>query len=295
MIDLSSHILFADADVVVLDKPAGMVVNQADSNRSTSIQEWFTEYLAGQPEVPVSEWRSQVPADFNAQYGTPTNIWAERRGLVHRLDKDTSGVLLLAKHPGALVNLLSQFRLRQVQKTYVCLIHGGLSIPQGIINAPIKRAQGDRKKFAVTIDGREAVTTYKVIERYQALRCLANHSSVVQPLAADQVQPPPLPAAALKILRQNWVTYTQGFSLVECEPKTGRTHQIRVHLAHLQHPVVGDQVYVGKKRTNLDRLWCPRQFLHARHLTFTHPRTNQSLSVESPLPADLTSALQQLA
>lgn len=297
MSDFSSHILFADEDIVVLNKPAGVVVNQADSNRSASIQEWMREYVMSQPVVAEEIWQQQVPTDFDAQYGSPIQIWQERHGLVHRLDKDTSGVMVFAKHPGALVNLLQQFRLRKVHKTYLCLVHGGLPLAEGVINAPLKRALGDRKKFAVTIDGRPAVTAYKVLERYQTLRCLEQQSAqgfrpANEPKEGSTLSISP---ASLKMLRQHKPTYTQGFSLLACEPKTGRTHQIRVHLAHVQHPLVGDQVYVGKKRAKLDSLWCPRQFLHAQQLIFTHPRTNQPVTITCALPPDLDSVLQQLA
>lgn len=288
MIDFEKHIIFADADVLVLDKPSGVVVNKADSNRESSIQEWLVDYLAKEPQRTETEWMAQVPAEFDDQYGSPQDIWQERKGLVHRLDKDTSGILVLAKHPGSLVHLLRQFRLRQVHKTYTCLVHGGFQLEKGIINAPIKRAHGDRKKFAVTIDGREAVTAYTVIERYHQLRWLDSQLTIPDGGAELSVE-------AIKELRKHRATYTQGFSLVECQPKTGRTHQIRVHMTHVKHPLVGDAVYVGRKRASLDHLWCPRQFLHASRLTFTHPRSGEPTSFESTLPSDLRLALQQLS
>jgi 23S rRNA pseudouridine1911/1915/1917 synthase len=277
---LSQTILYADDDILILNKPAGVVVNQAIANREASVQEWFAQEY-GSSQTKNSNWQSLVPAQFDAQYGSPEIIWSERQGIVHRLDKDTSGVLVLALNPGALVHLLRQFQQRQVHKKYCCLVHGGLALEKGIINAPLQRAQRDRRRFAVTPGGREAVTLYTVLQRYSSFLPISRESS-----------PGLLSEEKLKILRANRDTYLQGFCLVECEPKTGRTHQIRVHLAHTKHPIVGDNMYVGKNRAKLDALWCPRQFLHAQYLEFTHPRTGATLQFTAPLPTELDSVLQ---
>ena len=283
---LSQTILYADDDILVLNKPAGVVVNQAQANRESSVQEWLAqEYLPAHP--PQLDWQSLVPAQFDAQYGSPEEIWQERQGLVHRLDKDTSGVLILALNPGSLVNLLQQFRQRQVHKKYLCLVHGGVALAKGIINAPLQRAQRDRRRFAVTAGGREAVTLYTVEQRY------SKFLPIQQP-PSSLLSSMRLTESELKELRANRDTYSQGFCLMECEPKTGRTHQIRVHLAHLKHPIVGDVLYVGKKRAKLDALWCSRQFLHAQYLEFTHPRTGNSMQFSAPLPPELDSVLQLL-
>lgn len=282
---LSQSILYADDDILVLNKPAGVVVNQAQANRESSVQEWLAQEYAPNHSVQ-SNWQSLVPAEFDAQYGSLEAIWSERQGIVHRLDKDTSGVLLLALNPGALVHLLRQFQQRQVHKKYLCLVHGGVALEKGIINAPLQRAQRDRRRFAVTAGGREAVTFYTVLQRYTSFMPLRKFSAT-SPKAA-------LPEEKLKILRANHDTYSQGFCLVECEPKTGRTHQIRVHFAHTKHPIVGDGMYVGKKRAKLDALWCPRQFLHAQYLEFNHPRTGDVMRFTAPLPLELDSVLQLL-
>jgi 23S rRNA pseudouridine1911/1915/1917 synthase len=201
---------------------------------------------------------------------------------VHRLDKDTSGALLLAKNPGSLVNLLHQFKTRQVTKQYLCLVHGKFGIPAATVSFPMGRGSHNRQVFTVRADGREAVTEYKVQGFYPQL--------AVEKVAAV------LPATHhldLKQLTKRFSIY-QGFSLVECWPKTGRTHQIRVHMAHLKHPLVGDTTYVGKKRQALDPLWCPRQFLHASQLTFTHPRSGEVLTMAAPLAADLEKVVEYL-
>lgn len=283
-------IIFENQDLAVINKPPFLVVNNATSVQTETVQNWFInrypqlfekEYL----QKTKADWELLIPADFNESYGSAWDIFEERKGMVHRLDKDTSGVLILAKNPGSLVNLLAQFRNRLVHKTYRCLIHGQLRIKQGKIIAPIKRASRDRKKFAVAIDGREAVTAYQEIEHFpfekfkNFLEKLKTSMELRTAFGISELD--------LKYLRKNLKTYEQGFSLVEVKPETGRTHQIRVHLAHLQHPIVGDQVYVGKKRGSLDKLWCPRQFLHAANLKLTDPRTQKILNLQVPLFQDL--------
>ncbi len=293
MSKISPKILHEDTDIIVIHKPSGMVVNEAQSNQVPTIQTWVTEYLQTTAQLQKPDWQQFVPSDFDATYGSPEDIWQERQGIVHRLDKDTSGVLILAKHPGALVELLRQFRSREVKKTYTCLVHGGMSLAKGLINAPIHRAQRDRRKFAVDASGRQAVTLYETLGRYEQLRCLSKQTQE-EPADNSVLEEDDLSEESQRILRKNHDTYLQGFSLLSCQPKTGRTHQIRVHLAHLHHPVVGDQVYAGRQRCQLDALWCPRQFLHARELKITHPRTHESMTFTAELPADLTKVLRQL-
>jgi 23S rRNA pseudouridine1911/1915/1917 synthase len=292
-------ILFEDADILVLNKPPGVAVNRADSNTGVTVQDWLAEQQSTWQAAAGDNWLDLVPSDFSAEFGTPEAIFAERLGLGHRLDKDTSGVLVIAKNPGALVSILQQFRDRQTKKTYTCLVHGGFTVPEGEINAPLARAQRDRLKFAVDIDGRTAVTTYKVQQHFLGLAGLVEPAKLGVAMQDESYQALmkvflQLPVSAQKQLRLHKPTYDQGFSLVSCQPKTGRTHQIRVHLAHIHHPLVGDSTYTGKKRAQLDALWCPRQFLHASELSFTHPRTKETLTVRAPLPADLELVLTRL-
>lgn len=273
-------ILFEDQDLLVLNKPTGVAVNQATSYRGVSIQDWFNQtYLQQTLPPPIQEWSHLLPEEFDDSFGSPEQIWQERRGMVHRLDKDTSGVLVFAKNPGSLINLLYQFKMRKTSKKYICLVHGGFSVPEDTIRMPVGRSAYDRQKFMVKIGGRMAVTQYAVLSFFPEIHF-------------DKFQF--LPTELLKELRQKSKKLYQGFSLVECKIETGRTHQIRVHMASLQHPVVGDVTYSGKKRANLDRLWCPRQFLHAAELTLLHPRSQERLTFVAPLTTDLTKVLQLL-
>jgi 23S rRNA pseudouridine1911/1915/1917 synthase len=266
-------VIFEDQDLLILHKPAGVVVNRAQTVTTQTVQDWIEQNYpsVAQQEYP-SDWRDQIPESFTGEYGNPEEIFASRSGIAHRLDKDTSGVFVCVKHPGALLSLLAQFRQRTIQKRYTCLVHGKFALSEGEVNAPIGRRSSNRKLFAVVPDGRASLTKYKVQKYYQQF---------------DQQKL--YDTTGLKKLR---VGIYQGFSLVSCWPKTGRTHQIRVHMAHLQHPLVGDEKYVGRKRAKLDVLWCPRQFLHAAEISFTHPRTGKSVSYEAPLSDDLQTALE---
>lgn len=266
--ELDSSILFEDDAVLVLNKPPGWVVNTAQTYSGATIQDWMEQRLqkTGQKLIKREVSAPNKVADANS-YGTSEEIFAERRGIVHRLDKDTSGALLLAKNPEALMELLRQFKAREVGKTYLALVHGKLNPSNGIIRLPLDRSTSDRKKFTVSFQGRLAETKYKLIEFF-----------------------PGLPKS---IATKKGKSY-QGFSLVELKPKTGRTHQIRVHMAAIKHPLVSDETYVGRKRIAIDLEWCPRQFLHAKEIVFVHPATHQSCSVEVPLYQDLDRALLSL-
>lgn len=289
MNSLSKLIIFEDSDIVLINKPPGLVVNNAGSVSGETVQNLFVEYLKKLDLVSDSSdisfsgdkntWQKLVPSDFDLQYGTPEEIFTERQGLVHRLDKDTSGVMILAKNPGALVNLMHQFRLRETKKEYLCLVHGKFQIDVGSISAPLGRARVNRKKFAVVTDGRASKTFYKVIKHYPDLDW-----TKIEKLFGNENK--------LKTFKKACSTYQQGFSLVECYPKTGRTHQIRVHMAHIRHSLVGDVTYVGKKRAKLDPVWCPRQFLHASKIEFIHPRSSEKVVFEAVFPEDLEEVLE---
>jgi len=258
---------------MVINKPPGLIVNKADSVRGETVQAWMEEKIQNLGPVKADDWQPLIPADFKTEFGSPAEIFAERGGIVHRLDKDTSGVLVLAKNPGSLINLLAQFKSRAVIKEYVCLVHGKFNLEHGTVALPLGRSSRDRRHFTVDIAGRVAVTEYLVEKWYTGLD---------------------LTKINAQIDRQQLGIYQQGFSLVRCLPKTGRTHQIRVHLAAIQHPLVGDTTYVGRKRAKLDPVWCPRQFLHAAKLSFKHPRTDQALVFTAELSDDLARALQLL-
>ncbi len=269
-------VLYQDQDVLILNKPAGVVVNRAQTVATPTIQDWIE---ANVPEVMgrawPEDWHALIPKTFTEEFGTPEEIFEARTGIAHRLDKNTSGVFVCAKHPGALLSLLAQFRQRTVQKQYTCLTHGKFALPEGDVNVPIGRRSADRKLFAVVPDGRPSLTHYKV-----------------QAYFADFDVERLMTTVDLK--KKPRLSMYQGFSLVSCWPKTGRTHQIRVHMAHVQHALVGDEKYVGKKRARADALWCPRQFLHATAIEFAHPRTGARAMYTAPLAEDLQAALEFL-
>lgn len=272
------NILYEDQDILVINKPAGVVVNDASSVEGETIQSWFgSHYIENQDYA--DGWQELVPADFDDSYGSPEDTFKQRRGLVHRLDKNTSGALLLAKNPGALVNLLAQFKQRKTQKKYLSLAHGKFGVEKDTIVLPMARSKSDPTKFAIVEDGRIAETDYQVKQFYSDL----DYEQLTKKLGAEIV----------KDLKKKSRVY-QGFSMVECWPKTGRTHQIRVHMSAISHPLVGDSKYVGKKRTKLDKVWCKRHFLHASQLEFTHPRLNSQMKIEASLSDDLQQVLNLL-
>ena len=218
-------IIYEDDDILVIDKPAGIAVHPAPGTPSGTLVNAILNYLPG------------IAKDADSL----------RPGIVHRLDKDTSGLILVAKNRTAQANLSDQFKDRMVKKTYITLVKGKLTPEQGIIEADIGRDPKNRQRMAVVAEGREARTDYKVIRYY------GNHT------------------------------------LLEIRPETGRTHQIRVHLAAIGYPVVGDVTY-GFSTKHLNR-----QFLHAGKIGFNLPSSGQWVEFESPLPADLQKALAELA
>ncbi|OGJ39402.1 MAG: hypothetical protein A3A82_01690 [Candidatus Pacebacteria bacterium RIFCSPLOWO2_01_FULL_47_12] len=260
--NFTQQIVYEDDDVLVLNKPAGVVVNRALSVKVSTIQDWVETYLTDTDCSPAL-WSPLIPDDFTGEYGSPEAIFAERNGIAHRLDKDTSGALIIAKNPGSLISLLQQFRERQVSKTYTALVHGILPLSEESFSAPIARLPGKSGKFGIIASGRPAETMF----------CATKH---------------------FQLSRPDWPEFYGEFSLVEAKPKTGRTHQIRVHLAYLTHPIVSDTLYVGRKHLRLDKVWCPRQFLHASEIVFTQPRTKAKVIVRTELAGDLCDALQKL-
>ena len=183
----------------------------------------------------------------------------ERPGLVHRLDKGTSGVMVIAKTDAAHQGLSKQFKAHTIRRVYLALVRGTVKGKMGRVELAIGRDTKDRKKFSPrTTSPREAVTEFQVVERFGAERS------------------------------RNEAT------LVEVQPQTGRTHQIRVHLASLGHPVLGDESYGGRRVCVLDDMAIERPMLHARTLGFTHPATGQSLEYTVPPPADMERLLERL-
>ena len=278
---MNPQIVFEDKYLLTVNKPARVVVNQAKTVTDITIQSWFVERLGGEKKlIKIAQnnhdWEGLVTDDFSDKYGTPAEIFLQRQGIVHRLDKDTSGVLLLAKDPGTLISLLKQFKERKTSKKYLCLVHGKMRVDSSVIRVPIARSLTNRHKFRADIEGRSASTHYRVLKYFNP----QNFSSLFE-VRED------LAGAKNK---KRLLSYQQGFSLLECMPKTGRTHQIRVHLSHMGHPIVSDFVYGGEKRSSLDKYWCPRQFLHSLAISFSHPASQKKMVIK----ADLTEDLQEI-
>lgn len=231
------EVVYEDEDLIVVNKPAGLIVH---------------------PAAGISSGTLANALAFHFQH-LSTRAGTIRPGIVHRLDKDTSGLILVAKTEAAHENLADQFRAREVFKSYVALVHGRVEHDMGSIDQPIARDPRNRTRMAVVRGGRPSLSLYRV--------------------------------------RRNYTRFT----LLDVEIKTGRTHQIRVHLQWLKHPVVGDAVYGdGRDKTVQDaRLRArinslKRQFLHAEQLAFHHPRTGERLHFTAPLPDDLANLLNEL-
>ncbi|TSC89412.1 MAG: 23S rRNA pseudouridine synthase [Microgenomates group bacterium Gr01-1014_5] len=261
---MTPNILFEDSVVLVVDKPAGLVVNRAESVKEPTLQDWV-----------INNFQFSI---FNFQDGITE--FEKRSGIVHRIDKETSGVLLVAKTPEAFVELQRQFKEREIEKTYIALVHGKFEREQGVINASVGRLPWNRERFGILPGGREAETRYKVVKNYDKVASSA-YELRIKNNGRDKAH-----NSLFKI--------HDSYSLVEFYPKTGRTHQIRVHAKYLHHALVSDTFYAGRKTSRRDREWCPRLFLHAAKISFTHPETKERVVIESLLPGDLQSALSHL-
>jgi 23S rRNA pseudouridine1911/1915/1917 synthase len=230
-------IVYEDETLVVVNKPAGLVVHPASGTPSGTLANALAYHFQQLPDAGTSV----------------------RPGIVHRLDRDTSGLLVVAKNEAALENLSDQFRDRTVFKSYVALVHGRVTTASGKIDQPLARDPSNRTRMAVVRGGRNALTSYRVRQSFQR------------------------------------------FTLLDVELKTGRTHQIRVHLAWLKHPVVADDTYGGGRDNTIQDAQLRarirnlnRHFLHAEKLAFTHPKTHERVKFSSPLPSDLSALLQIL-
>ena len=224
--DIPLDIVYEDEDICVVNKPRGMVVHPAVGNESGTLVNALLHH-----------------------FGDLSTIGGEiRPGIVHRIDKMTSGLLAVAKNDAAHERLARQFADHSAHRSYVALVAGNLKEDQGTVDAPIGRHPTDRKRMAVVNKGRRAVTHYRVLFRFSAVTVLA------------------------------------------LELETGRTHQIRVHMAHIHHPVVGDQVYGSGKNA----LGMEGQALHGWRLQLTHPTTGEPMSFTAPLPEDMRRALKKL-
>ena len=225
--DIPIDIVYEDSDIIVVNKPKGMVVHPANGNPDGTL----------------------VNAIMNICKDSLSGIGGEiRPGIVHRIDKDTSGLLIVAKNDKAHINLSEQIKNREITKKYVALVRGVIKENFATIDMPIGRSDKDRKKMAVRKDGKKAVTHFDVIERFD------------------------------------------GFTYLDIKIDTGRTHQIRVHMAEIGYPIVGDMVYSNGKNP----FGVEGQMLHAKSLDFKHPITGEQMHLEAPLPEYFEEVLEKL-
>lgn len=223
--DMNLDIIYEDDDVLIVNKPKGMVVHPGAGNYDNTMVNGLLYEMEDLPEING----------------------VLRPGIVHRIDKDTTGLVMVAKTEKAMISLSEQLKNHTCNRKYIALVYGEIAENRGRINAPIARSKEDRKKMAVDKEGKPAVTNFTVLKRYK------------------------------------------GFTLIECKLETGRTHQIRVHLEYIDHPLVGDQTY-GRRKV----IGSLGQFLHAKTIGFIHPSTNEYMEFSSELPEYFTSFLNTL-
>lgn len=226
-------ILFENDDFLVVNKPPGVVVNTAESVKTETIQEWMAKRF-----------------DFSVFSNVEGGIeFINRAGIVHRIDKETSGILLIAKTPSAFYELQRQFKERLVKKTYIAIVHGFVEPKDGEVKAPVGRLPWNKERFGIVPGGKESVTKYHVLKE----------------LTRDD----------------------ERYSVLELHPETGRTHQIRVHMKYMNHPLLGDYLYAGRKTSRNDRMWATRVMLHAWKIQFLNPKTSEPIELEAKIPDDM--------
>jgi len=227
---LPLDIIYEDDDILVINKPAGMVVHPACGNYSGTVVNALLNYPG-----------------FLTKFNEPRTTNDERRilrpGIVHRLDKDTSGITLVAKTGVSLRKLSGQLKNRAIAKKYIAIVKGIIDLEEGIIDLPVNHDKKNRMKMVIDRDeGKDAVTHYKVISRNKE----------------------------------------KNYTVLEVTPKTGRTHQIRIHFSHIGHPILGDALYNGPAIQGLSR-----QALHAKSISFIHPSKNKQVEFSAPIPSDI--------
>ena len=221
------NIVYEDRDILIVNKPQGIVTHPAPGNTTGTLVNGLIYY-----DETISEVGDIA-----------------RPGIVHRLDKNTSGLLIVAKNQESYKSLVEDFKTRKIKRKYMALVYGKFSLKEGTINAPIGRHPVDRKRMAVVYENsKEAITDYKVLEEFK------------------------------------------DYSLLEIHLQTGRTHQIRVHMAYLKHPIVGDGIYSRRK----NEFKIHNQLLHAKSLGFYHPRTKEYMEIESDLPEEFSNIVELL-
>lgn len=246
---IEPEIIYYDQEILVCNKPPGLAVTRSQTEKLSTLQDWLEK-------------------NFNLKIGG-------RAGLVHRLDKATSGVIIVAKTLAGFEFLQQQFAARKVVKKYQTLVH---NIPKSTsfeVELPIARYKFG--KFAPTTQGRISQTIFTVLKKFE-------FGKEFQTILAE------FPKSRLRYFEKN----AKFYSLLQALPKTGRTHQIRVHAKAAGHPIVADRLYCPGKLAKFDQKFCPRLFLHAEKITFVHPTTKKLVTFCSKLPADLNAALLYL-
>lgn len=255
--DIPLTIIHEDSDLIVINKQANMIVHPARGNTRGTLVNALAYYVSrlSSPVAPGTGHGTRVT-------GLSSGLGEFRPGIVHRLDKNTTGVMVVTKNDTAQWKIAKQFERRQVKKTYLAIVHGTPDLSADRVNAPLGVHPRIREKYAIRPEiGKEAITFYQVLEEFR------------------------------------------GFSLLRLAPRTGRTHQIRVHLSYIKHPIVADDMYGGKfvyEWQLADAEPAPqapiikRCALHAHTLEFTHPTTGEVMKFEAPLPADMQNLLDML-
>lgn len=254
------NIVFEDSEILVINKADGLVVNRSGTIHEETLQDQLSGYFGLENSLGIGD----------------------RAGIVHRLDRETSGLLVVAKTQKSFEDLQLQFKNRKVVKKYIALVHGLFNEKTGSIDTQIVRV-GKFGKFAVAGKydlGKEAKTEFELEATYGFSG--ENFEKLIEESGLSK--------SRINYLRQNALKY----SLVYLFPKTGRTHQIRVHVKSIGHPVVSDLIYTPRKLLKFDLLWCPRLFLHASQLEFMHPRARKQVKFSSPLPNELKNAILNL-
>lgn len=228
------EIRYEDDAILAVNKPAGLVVNRAESVEGETLQDWV--------EARYNFWNIGLETE-------EAKIFRQRSGIAHRLDKETSGILLIAKTPQGLAWLMRQFKAREIKKSYQALVWGKVDPAKGWIIWPIKRKGLSQRKFGVDPLGKPATTFYQTAANYEIHK---------------------LPITQLIL-----------------EPKTGRTHQLRVHLSFIKHPIIGDKLYASENYQSLSGKLIQRHCLHASAISFTHPINQKRMTISAPLASDM--------
>ncbi|MDP3947298.1 MAG: RNA pseudouridine synthase [bacterium] len=298
---LEPELIYADLDLIVVNKPAGMPAHEAKHATDATLVDWLLERFPEIKDVGDIRPADAIPVANAVEPPVVSRVEPYRPGIVHRLDKLTSGVMVIARNQESFLRLKELFQKRQVEKTYCALVCGDIKVARGVIEEQLGRLKSSPTKVGVQgargggiKNPKEAVTEYTVRERFTPLETAPALAPLEVPASAGQSSLNDLPLTGLARPEGLWgglsLTGFTGATLLEVLPKTGRMHQIRVHLASIGHPVAGDTIYGGK---NVCFKELGRYFLHAATLSFAF-REGQALSFSAELPPELQNLLDKL-